>query len=101
MLCTLKYTDGSEGVGVVTQVVGIREFRAGLADFIAGAEPVAVTRHGVTVGWFIPTPTDRAAEVASLRSAAQVLDALLVERGVDVDEVVAEFRQARAEVAGE
>lgn len=83
----------------MTQVVGVREFRAGLAEFIASAEPVAVTRHGVTVGWFIPTPTDRAAEVASLRSAAQALDALLAERGVDADEVVAGFRALRA--AGE
>lgn len=83
----------------MTQVVGVREFRAGLAEFIASAEPVAVTRHGVTVGWFIPTPSDRAAEVASLRSAAQALDALLAERGVDVDEVVAEFRALRG--AGE
>lgn len=36
--------------------VGIREFRDGLADYIAAAEPVEVTRHGVTVGWFIPIP---------------------------------------------
>lgn len=80
----------------MTQVVGVREFRAGLADFIASAEPVAVTRHGVTVGWFIPTPTDREAEIASLRSAAQALDELLTEHGVQPDEVVAEFKAARA-----
>jgi antitoxin (DNA-binding transcriptional repressor) of toxin-antitoxin stability system len=36
-------------------VVGIREFRARLADFILkGDRPVAVTRHGATVGYFIP-----------------------------------------------
>ncbi|NCD20140.1 MAG: type II toxin-antitoxin system Phd/YefM family antitoxin, partial [Actinobacteria bacterium] len=48
--------------GVVTASVGIREFRAGLADYIASATPVAVTRHGQTVGWFIPTPATREAE---------------------------------------
>lgn len=79
----------------MTTWVGIREFRAGLADFIASAEPVAVTRHGHTVGWFIPTPVDRDAEVASLRSAAATLDSLLAERGVDPDEVVADFKVAR------
>jgi antitoxin (DNA-binding transcriptional repressor) of toxin-antitoxin stability system len=78
----------------MTTSVGIREFRAGLADFIASAEPVAVTRHGHTVGWFIPTPVDRDAEVASLRSAAAALDSLLAQRGVDVDEVVADFKAA-------
>ena len=79
----------------MTASVGIREFRAGLADYIASATPVAVTRHGQTVGWFIPTPATREAEVASLRTAAEVLDALLAERGVDVDEVVEEFKSAR------
>jgi len=38
-----------------TAKVGIREFRAGLAEFIASDTPVAVTRHGQTVGYFIPT----------------------------------------------
>lgn len=79
----------------MTASVGIREFRAGLAEYIASATPVAVTRHGQTVGWFIPTPTTREAEVASLRTAAQALDALLAERGVHVDEVVAEFKATR------
>ncbi|WP_246136555.1 type II toxin-antitoxin system Phd/YefM family antitoxin [Leekyejoonella antrihumi] len=79
----------------MTSSVGIREFRAGLADFIASAEPVAVTRHGHTVGWFIPTPVDQDAEVVSLRTAATTLDSLLAERGVDPDEVVADFKVAR------
>ena len=35
--------------------VGMREFRSGLAEFIAAEAPVAVTRHGQTVGFFIPT----------------------------------------------
>lgn len=79
----------------MTTSVGIREFRAGLADYIAAAEPVAVTRHGVTVGWFIPTPVDRNAEVSSLRAAAAALDDLLVERGVDEDDIIAEYAAAR------
>lgn len=33
--------------------VGIREFRADLAEYIAASTPVAVTRHGQTVGFFI------------------------------------------------
>lgn len=79
----------------MTTSVGVREFRAGLAEYIAGSEPVAVTRHGVTVGWFIPTPVDRDAQVASLRSAASALDELLAEQGVDEDQVVTEFAAAR------
>lgn len=79
----------------MTASVGIREFRASLADYIAAAEPVAVTRHGVTVGWFIPTPIDREHEVASLRSAASVLDDMLAARGVKIDDLVADYKAAR------
>ncbi len=80
----------------MTTTVGIREFRSGLADFINSDTPVAVTRHGQTVGWFIPTPTSQEADLVSLRTAAARLDALLSARGVDVDEVVDEFRVARS-----
>lgn len=38
-----------------TTKVGIREFRTDLAGCIASNTPVAVTRHGQTVGYFIPT----------------------------------------------
>lgn len=79
----------------MTASVGIREFRAGLADYIGAAEPVAVTRHGVTVGWFIPTPVDREQQVSSLRAAASTLDELLASSGVEVEDVVAEYRAAR------
>lgn len=75
--------------------VGIREFRAGLAGYLASPEPVAVTKHGVTVGWFIPTPADREAEVASLRQAAARLDALLAEQAPSVDDLVREYDAAR------
>lgn len=79
----------------MTVSVGIREFRARLADYIAATEPVAVTRHGVTVGWFIPTPVDREHEVSSLRSAASALDEMLAAREVDVDEIVGEYAAVR------
>ncbi len=53
------------------------------------------TRHGVTVGWFIPTPMDRDVQVASLRSAASALEVVLSDGGVVVDDLVAEFAAAR------
>ena len=33
----------------------IEEFRSELAQYIASNTPVAITRHGQTVGYFIPT----------------------------------------------
>ena len=75
--------------------VGIREFRAGLAEFIAAETPVAITRHGQTVGFFIPAHGQAEADVAALRRASAELDQLLAEKKVDIEEVAAEFRSAR------
>lgn len=75
--------------------VGIREFRAGLADFVDADSPVAVTRHGQTVGYFIPVKQDRAADAAALRAAGEKLDALLQLTEADVDGMVEEFKTLR------
>ena len=75
--------------------VGIREFRAGMAEFIASSTPVAVTRHGQTIGYFIPTHGQAEADVASLKKASKTLDRMLAAKSVDVDSVVADFNTAR------
>ncbi|OGT83989.1 MAG: prevent-host-death protein [Gammaproteobacteria bacterium RIFCSPLOWO2_02_FULL_61_13] len=78
-----------------TAKVGIREFRADLAEYIASRTPVAVTRHGQTVGYFIPTQGQVDADLAALKRASKTLDQILAARGVDVDAVVADFKAVR------
>lgn len=80
--------------------VGIREFRADLAEYIAASTPVAVTRHGQTVGYFIPAHGQDEEQLAALRKASKVLDRLMADQGVDVEEVVSEFKAARRGSAG-
>ena len=75
--------------------VGIREFRSGLAEYIASETPVAVTRHGQTVGFFIPTHGQADADVAALKAASAELDRLLAAHSVDIEAVAAEFKAAR------
>ena len=75
--------------------VGIREFRADLAEYIAASMPVAVTRHGQTVGYFIPTQGQAEADVVALKKASEALDRLLAEQGVDVEDIVSDFKAAR------
>lgn len=82
-----------------TTKVGIREFRADLAEYIASNTPVAVTRHGHTVGYFIPTQGKLEADIAALKIASATLDKLLEARGVDVESVVADFKAARRRVS--
>ncbi|MDN5843978.1 MAG: type II toxin-antitoxin system Phd/YefM family antitoxin [Alcaligenaceae bacterium] len=84
-----------------TTKVGIREFRSGLTEFIASSTPVAVTRHGQTVGYFIPARGHNEAELAALRQASETLDALMAKHGVSEDEVVAEFKEERKKARAE
>jgi antitoxin (DNA-binding transcriptional repressor) of toxin-antitoxin stability system len=75
--------------------VGIREFRADMAQYIASATPVAVTRHGQTVGYFIPTKSQGEAEMVALEKAGEAIDRMLAAHRVDVDELAAEFDAMR------
>lgn len=75
--------------------VGIREFRSGLAEYIATQTPVAVTRHGHTVGFFIPTPGQLDADVEALKKALSELDRLLAAHEINVEDVAAEVKAKR------
>jgi antitoxin (DNA-binding transcriptional repressor) of toxin-antitoxin stability system len=78
-----------------TLKVGIREFRSDLAEYIASNTPVAITRHGQTVGYFIPTQGQMEADVAALKKASQTLDQLLASQGVESEAIVADFKAQR------
>jgi prevent-host-death family protein len=80
--------------------VGIREFRARLAEYLLESDqPVAVTRHGATIGYFIPARATRAdLDRVALKEAAAKMDALLEREGfteADLDEVTRDFRAWR------
>ena len=79
--------------------VGIRECRSDLAEYIATSTPVAVTRHGHTVGYFIPTQGQADADMAALRKASKTLDQMLAARAVDVEAVVSDFKAARTQAS--
>lgn len=75
--------------------VGIREFRADLAEYIAASNPVAVTRHGQTVGYFIPTHGQDDAHLAALKKASKTLDQMLTAQKLDLEAIVSEFKAVR------
>ena len=90
---------------MATQRVGIRAFRDGLARYLEGSEPVAVTRHGETVAYVIPTRRRRvtADQLEALRTAANRLQAELEAAGVTEEDIAADLaemdrdRKARAQ----
>lgn len=75
--------------------VGVREFRADLAGYIVASRTVAVTRHGQTIGYFIPVHGQTEADLIALKKASQSLDKLLSAQGVDLEDIVADFKKIR------
>ncbi len=76
--------------------IGMREFRNNLAKYLNSNQPIAVIRHGQTVGYFFPTHQPPAeADLAGLKRAAAKLDTILEEAGITEDTLVTEFRQLR------
>ena len=79
-----------------TQKVGIREFRENLASYLESKTPVAITRHGTTIGIYVPTkPKPSEQELEALRVAGEKMRELIEAAGASEDEIVAEFKEAR------
>jgi hypothetical protein len=79
-----------------TRKVGIREFREKLALFLESSGPLAVTRHGETMGFYIPAHrTPRQADLEALRQAAEELDRLLARAGAEEQDLVRDFKSRR------
>jgi hypothetical protein len=81
-----------------------REFRERLAQHISADVPLAITRHGSTIGYYIPalrpiSETDRHA----LEDATRRLHALLAAQGIDPEDLLHHYtslRQARKGTRG-
>ena len=78
--------------------VGIREFREKMASYLLESDvPVAITRPGDTVGYYIPARHKRVeTERAALKEAASRLQQVLAAEGISEDEILADFKVWRA-----
>jgi PHD/YefM family antitoxin component YafN of YafNO toxin-antitoxin module len=84
-----------------TLKVGIREFREKLASYLLETEEaVAITRHGDTVGYYIPARRKRTeAERGALKEAAARLQEALAAAGISEEETVKDFKRWRRTVS--
>ena len=65
-----------------TAKVGIREFRENLAGYLESGRPLAIMRHGETLGYYIPVhKRSRKAELEAMRAAAKDLDGMIATWG--------------------
>jgi antitoxin (DNA-binding transcriptional repressor) of toxin-antitoxin stability system len=79
-----------------TERIGIRELRENLAGYLESGRPLAITRHGETLGFFIPAQKrSRKAQVEAMRAAAKELDAMIAVWGASEDELMREYNEIR------
>jgi PHD/YefM family antitoxin component YafN of YafNO toxin-antitoxin module len=99
MDCTLKpcVRTGTQEIAMETLKVGIREFRDKLASYLLESDvPVAITRRGDTVGYYISARCKRTeADRAALEEAAPRLQAVLAAEGISEDEMLKDFKRWR------
>ena len=90
--------NGTQGVAMETLKIGIREFRDKLATYLLESEtPLAITRHGDTVGYFIPARRKRSeSERMALKEASARWQEVLDSKGISEEEAVTEFKRLRA-----
>jgi len=79
-----------------TEKIGMREFRENLAGYLERGRTLAITRHGETLGFFIPAQKrSRKAEIEAMRAAAKELDAMIAAWGGSEDELMQEYKEIR------
>ena len=80
-----------------TVKVGMREFRDNLANYVLqGGAPVAVTRHGDTVGYFIPTRRRPSQEqLEAFQASAARWQQEMERAGVTEEELIEDFTRLR------
>jgi antitoxin (DNA-binding transcriptional repressor) of toxin-antitoxin stability system len=78
--------------------VGIREFRENLSSYLESKTPVAITRHGATIGIYVPTkPKPSQADLEALRAAGEKMDAMIKAAGTSEEELMEDFKRLRRE----
>jgi PHD/YefM family antitoxin component YafN of YafNO toxin-antitoxin module len=80
-----------------SQTVGIREFREDMARYMSGSEPIAVTKNGRVVGYYIPTADTELlkAELERLKATTAKMEAFLSELDTNEDDMVTAFDEQR------
>src|SRR4029077_15984105 len=79
-----------------TEKIGMREFRENLAGYLESDRPLAIMRHGETLGFYIPAQKrSRKAEVEAMRAAAKDLDEMIASWGASEDALMQEYKEIR------
>ena len=79
--------------------VGIREFRENLASYLLESDaPVAITRHGDTVGFYLPVRRKRTEEEKqALIEAGRRVDEMMARLGITEEDIMKDLERIKRE----
>jgi hypothetical protein len=69
------------------KTVGVREFRDHATTYLSGAEPVAVSKHGQVIGFYLPVERDQDQAQRTLDRLAATVGKVLAETGMTEDDL--------------
>jgi antitoxin (DNA-binding transcriptional repressor) of toxin-antitoxin stability system len=76
--------------------IGIRELRSRLASHLESSTPIEVTRHGRTIGLYVPLPQQgNLSDREKVMEAGRLMQSELERLGLSEDELSADFRAWR------
>lgn len=79
--------------------VGVREFRDHATSYLSGSNPVAVSKHGRVLGFYVPLQRDDDEVKAAIAKLGETVGQVLTESGMSEEELATLFdlRQRTAE----
>ncbi len=83
--------------------IGIREFRTNLHKYTRlNKEPITITSHGEPIGYYIPVaPKAEERDFAALLQATKTMSAMLAEKGLTIDDILADYQEAKLQDGNE
>ena len=67
--------------------VGVREFRDHATAYLSGSDPVAISKHGEVIGFYIPVERDQGQARRALARLGATVERVLADAGVPEEEL--------------
>ena len=76
--------------------IGVREFRDHATTYLSGSDPVAVSKHGHVIGFYIPLERDEGEVRRAVVRLGEAVEQVLKETGMSEEELAGLFDLRRA-----
>ena len=69
--------------------VGVREFRDHATSYLSGSDPIAVSKHGRVIGFYLPVERDEDEIPRAVAKLGATVEQVLEESGLSEEELAA------------